>query len=292
MGSTLAGRVVGYAGFYPSGYAKAFLYSNGSMQNLGTLGGLASTANAINNGGQVVGWANTSNGDQHAFLYSNGLMQDLGTLGGNSSIATGINNSGQVVGQAETGGIDNSNGRYIQHAFLYSNGSLKDLGTLSGLDTTATAINDKGQVVGWGDTGNGDDHAFLYSNGHMQDLGTLYSTPDPFSYAQSINDNGQVVGYASGSDGGSHVAFLYSNGSMQNLNSLIAPNSGWTLYDAFAISDNGQIAVQGVSSNGQEADALILTPIVPEPSSLIAWTGLCAMGRACKVFCVRSVVWG
>src|SRR5580704_13845737 len=58
---------------------EAFLYSNGTMQGLGTLGGTSSSAAAINASGQVTGSSALSDGSEHAFLYSNGTMQDLGT---------------------------------------------------------------------------------------------------------------------------------------------------------------------------------------------------------------------
>ena len=90
----------------------AFIYSGGTMTNLGTLLGVFGTAaNAINNSGEVVGYFNPSwpYSGQHAFLYSGGILSDLGTLGGDTSEAYGINDSGQVVGYAKTigsGGYD------------------------------------------------------------------------------------------------------------------------------------------------------------------------------------------
>ena len=82
-----------------------------NMIDLGTLGGSFSSANEMNNKGQIVGGSSLANFDFHAFLWQNGEMTDLGTLGGSSSVANGINNRGQVVGDAQT-----VNGEL--HAFL------------------------------------------------------------------------------------------------------------------------------------------------------------------------------
>src|SRR6266566_4811074 len=87
------GQVVG-----SSGADHAFFWANGTMQDLGTLGGDCSVADAINALGQVVGSNFTASGAGHAFLWANGTMQDLGTLGGGNSLAIAINDLGQVVG--------------------------------------------------------------------------------------------------------------------------------------------------------------------------------------------------
>ncbi len=144
-----SGQVVG--SWYTHLEDHAFLYSGGTMTDLGTLGGPESAAYGINDQGQVVGWSQIS-GTYHAFLYSGGGMIDLGTLGGGtSSLARGINNSGQVVGES-----------FIKsyHAFLYSGGRMIDLNTIVslpfGLDS-ASAINDLGQIVAAG----GDEHSYL-----------------------------------------------------------------------------------------------------------------------------------
>jgi probable HAF family extracellular repeat protein len=63
------GQVVGISGT-TFGEARAFLWENGKMTDLGTLGGDFSEASAINDRGQVVGWAMTAEGEQHAVLWT------------------------------------------------------------------------------------------------------------------------------------------------------------------------------------------------------------------------------
>ena len=165
---------------------QAFLWNDGVMQGLGTLGGDSSVALGVNDAGQVVGYSYNGSGRQRAFLWQNGAMQDLGTFpGGSVSLATGINNAGQVVGHSD-------NAAYKLHAFVW-NGSMGDLGTLGGDHSYGYGINDNGQAVGashlaaYPDLTN---HAFRWSGG-MQDLGTLGWA---HSLAYGINDNGDVVG--------------------------------------------------------------------------------------------------
>lgn len=64
------GQVVGFS-YTSSGNIYAFLYTDGIMNDLGTLpGGPKSWAYGINNSGQIVGCAQTSSGDHHAVLWN------------------------------------------------------------------------------------------------------------------------------------------------------------------------------------------------------------------------------
>ena len=99
------GQVVGWA-YTTGGINHAFLYSDSTMHDLGTLGGTSgySFAYGINDSGQVVGQTSIAGGANHACLYSGSTMYDLGTLGGTSgfSFAYDVNQSGQVAGGAST----------------------------------------------------------------------------------------------------------------------------------------------------------------------------------------------
>jgi len=69
------------------------------LTNLGTLGGDTSSALAINNPGEIVGYSASSNGMLHAFSYRNGVLRSLNS---NPCMAAAINDAGQIVGSSLT----------------------------------------------------------------------------------------------------------------------------------------------------------------------------------------------
>jgi len=126
----VTGTCWGYNSKLASLYADLVLWQNGTVTDLGTLGGVRSTATAINGNGQVTGWGTTSSGAVDGFLYSNGTLTDLGSF-----TPAAINDNGVMVG-----------GPYID-----SGGTVQNLNTLipAGSPTiqNATAINDNGQIA-------------------------------------------------------------------------------------------------------------------------------------------------
>lgn len=202
-----------------------------------------SVANDINNQGQTVGVARSSQGDR-AVLWENDRIIDLGIAGE----ATAINELGWIAGNATNGG-----------AFLWQNNQVTDLGALE----SAEDLNDRGQVVG-SSTCNNTLCAFLWDNGLLTPLGE-------FRTALGINNLGWVVGYAAGGSSlESDRALLWENGVAIDLNTRIDPSLGWTLYQATAINDKGQIVGLGKAPDptgaGGSFNAFLLTPVA-EPAS-------------------------
>jgi probable HAF family extracellular repeat protein len=251
-----SGQIVGFGRF--GGSSKAFLYSNGTVQNLGTFNNAFgfSVAYDINNSGQIVGETSGLTRGR-AFIYENGAMRGLGTLGGGTSIAWAINDQGTVTGFASL-----ANGQ--QHAFRYSGSTMVGLGTLGGDFSQGTAISESGIIVGSSNTSSGDFRAFIYQNGAMQQLQGLGGVTES---ALGVNDSGYVVG-SSRNASNIETAFFHSNGVTTDLNTLVVDlPSGWRLSRANAISNSGYIT--GYASFNGQARSFLLRP-VPEPATIFA----------------------
>lgn len=152
------GDVVGISGICDQAVGRdtarhMVLWKQGRAIDLGNIGGdIWNTPMAINELGDVVGFANTLPGagfNAHAFYrdHRGGPPIDLGVLPGDStSQGLGINNHGQVVGLscgAGSGGC---------HAFLWQDGVMLDLDKIApghaSVITDAQDINDLGQITG------------------------------------------------------------------------------------------------------------------------------------------------
>lgn len=198
------GDVVGYAFVGKEGTnTHAFLYSEGTMKDLGTLGGFHSFAWSINDRTEVVGESEVAGQKFHAFLWRNGAMEDLGTIPGrDESLATDINNRGQIVGYASIrlGGQN--------RAFLWENGVMTDIGTLPGHGgAEAWALNEQGDILGvsWevisAQGTPGPRRPFLRRNGQMLPITEL---PELYAFPARLNERRDLVVTARPGDGANH----------------------------------------------------------------------------------------
>jgi probable HAF family extracellular repeat protein len=272
-GSVVVGSVF-YEGYDPFGeyyfYERAFRWTaSGGMQDLGTLGGTWSWANAVSaDGAVVVGAAENVAGQFRAFRWTaSGGMQDLGTLGGGDSDARGVSADGAVV----VGGARNAAGQW--RAFRWTaSGGMQDLGTLGGGDSDARGVSADGAVVvGWSYNTAWHQRAFRWTaSGGMQDLGTLGGDG---SWAWGVSADGAVVVGAALNAAGRWRAFRWTaSGGMEDLNTTYASllTNGSRLEWAYAISPDGRYIVgRGYNATTNRTEAFLLDTI-PEPASLLA----------------------
>jgi probable HAF family extracellular repeat protein len=197
-----------------------FLWENGTMHDLGTIGGTqVFQLNGLNERGQVIGSMTLADEDSHhvhPFLWDGKTLLNLGTLGGDFGEANWLNDAGEVVGHADTSISCPNGGGTIGHAFLWKNGVMRDLGTAPGIDplqggSVANGINSRTQIVGISNScDNTVVDAFLWEKGSMVDLNTLIP-PDSAMHLflpLSINDREEITGFGVLPTGDLHTFLL------------------------------------------------------------------------------------
>lgn len=245
---------------------RPFVWKNGVMRDLDTLGSTDGVAFMENKSGQIAGQfyvPGTTNVDS-IFWDENGNPADMGTLGGTNANCPScgpwfINNRGQVVGNSTLAG-DASH-----HGFVWGQRKLTDLGTLGGDNSEANWINGSGVVVGRADVpGSLTHHGFVWKHGVMTDLGVIGG--DACSTAYAVNSSGVIVGDAGICFVGGRAWLSENGGPMVDLNDLALPGSGLHLQDARLINDRGEIVCTGVLSNGNQ-HAVLLIPVEGDASA-------------------------
>ena len=258
-----------------------FLWQNNTMVALPTVGGNNGQASAINNSGQVAGYAENGIADSTCpqgivnfmvdlpVMWTNGNAQALPTINGDpDGVAFGINNRGQAVGYSGTCTAAN-------YAVVWENGNatkLQDLGTPGGI---AYAINSHNQVVGQAVNSEGTALATIWQNHKVAALGGGALVPgDVASFATSINNQGQAVGSSFSSKGNWSHGLLWQNDMMIDLNTVFPASSNLYVVSASNINESGQIAGMAVEMSGPHAGtivhAFLATPVDQDQGKSVA----------------------
>ena len=304
LGGTFA-RAYGISGpwiagqsYTADGSLRGFIWSDGNMRELETLGGVSSHAQSVNSYGIAAGWAKDALGYSRPAIWDGYGVTALPTLGGAKGTVWDMSDDGLAVGNS----FINSN---TYHATLWSGQTAYDLGTLGGSysvaygrsssgwivgeaddpqgdnwatvwinDTpqylgafqggswsTARAVNSRNQVIFYGNTPSSYGRSALWWNSGFTDMGTLGGST---TYAYGLNDLGFAVGESTLSSGLVH-AFVYNGGLMHDLGTLGGYHS-----KAYAIDNDGVIV--GMAHDAQGRTHAVRWVPVPEPNVALALT--------------------
>ncbi len=253
-------------GFHTHLTCVPFLWREGHMSALPTLGGTNGQASAINNRGEVVGFAEDGAVDSTCppgtmnnrialpALWKRGNVEPLPLVGNDKDgLANGINNRGQAVGYSGT--------CTMVHAVVWKDGNVYPL-EVEGF-SSAYAINNRGQIVGF--DGN---YATVWQHGADGGVTNLRLLPgDSSAFATGINNRGQVVGsefiFKDANNYWSH-GFIWQHDVITDLNTLISADSNLFIIAASNINERGQISGMATVQAGPhkgEIHAYLLTPV-------------------------------
>ena len=250
---------------------RPFLWRDGHMRALPTVGGNNGQANAINIHGQIAGFAETAVSDSTCpagaasktdspVMWEDGQAHALATVGTDpDGQAQGINERGQVVGYS-------GNCTTALHAMVWEDGmafALPGLGPER--SNIAWAINNKGQIVGESRSADGTTFLAVLWQDHqikILDNGTLPG--DHAALATGINSRGQVVGSTVDSGFNWAHAFIYQDGVMKDLNTMFPADSNLFATMGNTINERGQISGMATVLSGPHAGeihAFVATPV-------------------------------
>jgi probable HAF family extracellular repeat protein len=161
-GNNDRGQVVGITFTCDFLAARASLWDNNRVIDMGTFEGFGLTPISINNRGQATGTYTTNTGLNRGFLWQDGVAIDLGSLPNYPQVhGNTINDRGQIAGQ--TCVLDESSCT----VFLWHNGAMTDLNSVVPADSSLymfdpDTINSVGEIVGLAfDKNTGEGRAFL-----------------------------------------------------------------------------------------------------------------------------------
>jgi probable HAF family extracellular repeat protein len=267
--------------FHTQKTCRPFLWRDGHIMGLPTLGGNNGQAAAINNREQIVGISETTAPDPGCppskqpgttvlpVMWERGEVRALPTLPGEpDGFVQGLNDRGQAVGA--TGTCTS----FAIHAVLWENDHAFQLADLGHTGSNAYAINNHGQAVGYVSTTDGSTIVASFwedgARGAVTNLGILPG--DGAAFATGVNNRGQVVGSTFNSQGWSR-GFIWHDNVMTDLNTLIPKDSNFFINAASNINERGQISGMATVLTGPDANkihAILLTPSNEEIGESVA----------------------
>ncbi len=243
-----------------------FLWRDGHMSALPTVGGNNGQASAINNRGEAVGFAETAYADptcppspaELPVLWEKGQAHALPLVGSDpDGFANGINDRGEAVGYS-------GNCFFATHAVVWKNNTVFVLQDLGGTKSNfAFAINNLGQSVGKVRSADGSTYvaALWQPDGALTVLGVLPG--DHAAFATGVNDRGQVVGNTVDSGNDWSHGFIWQDGVMTDLNTLIPEDSNLFIISASNVNERGQISGMATVQTGPHAGDIHSYLLIP-----------------------------
>ena len=253
---------------------------------LASCSGCSNRATAINNFGEVTGYAyDAGRGSYRAVIWLGGVKFDLGALpqaqGNLQSVGQGINDYGVVAGQS-VGQFTNHpqyGNQGFNHAVRFGvSGDPVDLedrpeGTMVSL---GRGINDSGAIVGQRNTASGRRAMYWSAADDAIDLGALWGVTGPGleSFALDINCSAQVALELPLSPGQSTAAIWQSTKGFTEIGRL----PGHTVASANALNNAGLVVGGSAAGSTQgaiawsEADGLVALSARLHPTLAAGWT--------------------
>jgi uncharacterized membrane protein len=169
------------------------------VEDLGVIGGPNSSAETINESGEIAGWYGSDwfTTNARAFFWNTREIIELGVLEGSvQSAAFSINEYSEIVGISRAPHPD---GGGLPLQSFYWNGQMTQIGWPSGYSTNAVhAISNIGQIVGNAGTPGSNTVAFLTQLPHLV-VTKLDELTDGISLSggRAVNDRGQILAISS-----------------------------------------------------------------------------------------------
>jgi uncharacterized membrane protein len=184
------GQIVGTARNGTGGDRGFLRDAHGRITTIRVPGAKATTAQKLNDRGQITGYFDTTNNDPRVqptgFLLDRGRYIKIAVPSAVTTTAVGINNRTQVVGQYR-----DADGRF--HGYVWQRGRFTTIDAPGAVGTSLIDINDRGQLLGALVEPDGTLRGFVLERGRYS---TFAAPGAAITAPNDINNRGQIVGFS------------------------------------------------------------------------------------------------